>query len=192
MEDYLVTLLEMGRQYQATIAEVNQDTHLSADARRQQIRDASRDFEARYKPERDRILQQLEKDYDRLHSKAYASERSGAGNRMDEAKETLSRIGERNLDYVWEKGDEAILEGYESALERDRSLDIEAYELYGQDKVQDPSLRQEFFERVQDDRLARMSELQRRAVTRFERFEFYRSQVEYRLILQDQVLNLQE
>lgn len=111
---------------------------------------------------------------------------------MDEAKETLSRIGERNLDYVWEKGDEAILEGYESALERDRSLDIEAYELYGQDKVQDPSLRQEFFERVQDNRLARMSELQRRAVTRFERFEVYRSQVEYRLILQDQVLNLQE
>jgi predicted outer membrane protein len=52
VEDYLVTLLEMGRQYQARIAEVNQDTHLSADARRQQIRDASRDFDARYKPER--------------------------------------------------------------------------------------------------------------------------------------------
>ncbi len=74
MDDHIEILLGLAREYRSEMARIARDPNLSEEDRRRRIGAAVGDFEARYEPERDRILQQLQADYERLRSKAYPPE----------------------------------------------------------------------------------------------------------------------
>lgn len=104
--------------------------------------------------------------------------------------EQLRQVTLGRLEGEWARGDEAIIEGYETALGRDDELHVEVYERYAGDKIQNPTLRKDFAERVEDNQLARMPEERRRPIVRFKEFERHRRTVEYLILLQDQGLTL--
>lgn len=71
IDDHVETLLGLAREYQSTLLAIARDPNLSEEDKWQRIGAAIADFEAKYEPERNRILEQLQADYERLRSRAY-------------------------------------------------------------------------------------------------------------------------
>lgn len=189
MDDHVEILLGLAREYQSALAAITRDPNISEEEKRQRVGAVVRDFEAKYEPERNRILEHLQTDYERLRSRAYPPKDPGAHD-LDQLQEDLRQATVGRLEEMWAGGDEAIIEGYLAELERGNDLHVEVYELHAGDRIRNPELRKDFAERAEDNQLARMPEERRRAMARFKEFARHRRTVEYLMLLQDQGLVL--
>ncbi len=171
--DYRTYVRNTREQYNRKIEEVRNDPRLPERGRRQLLDELNREYSTTMNEALRDSRAAYAAEVDRLDLLANPAPQRGR---------TADQVAERrelreDLERVWSRSQESVLEGYSQAVRQGDTLSMEVHEQYGMDYLKDQGLRRKFSEAVAPQREARMSPQQKAAAEQLEELKAQKSKI---------------